>query len=86
MMMGFRPTETGVSLQPFYGIEGNGLRAWWAVRIAKYLFQSFLRKDIQILDGIRFRTDQLNEKDETLRRFLDFLFHLPFIESKEVAI
>ncbi len=86
MMMSFRPTEEGVSLFPFYGIQGTGLGRKFAVRLTRFLFNSFLRKDIQILDGIRFRADHLGPGDETLARFLEFLQGLPFNETQEVAV
>ncbi|MCB1049932.1 MAG: Rieske 2Fe-2S domain-containing protein [Acidobacteria bacterium] len=86
MMMSFRPTPEGVSLLPIYAIGGAGITRKLAIFLTQFLFNAFLRKDIQILDGIQFRTDRLGAKDETLRRFWDFLNHLPFIESSEVAV
>ena len=53
LMVGLRPTATGVFILPLFGVRRGMFDALHA-RVAAALFTAFLRRDIKPLDGIRF--------------------------------
>lgn len=72
LLLGIMPTEQGCEVLPvFFAREGPG--AALRTRIARWLFYGFLRRDIQILQGMRFRPRLLLPYDEALGTYLDFV-------------
>lgn len=49
---------------------------WLALQVSRWLFTSFLRRDLSVLDGMRFNRAGAAE-DPVLRQVLDFTDSLP---------
>ena len=83
--LGFTKTAAVLGLLP----EGDGVRAWGAfgilpgrfswlrLALTRWLFTAFLRRDFQVVSGMRLRTDVA---DEGVRSMADFLRSLPRLE------
>ena len=78
LMVSLRPTRTGVSILPIFGVprKKSGLHRLHA-RVSGALFAAFLRRDVQALSGIRFPPGFLDNNDETINACYRFLCELP---------
>ena len=84
LMVSLRPTRTGVSILPLFGVPRtkSGLHRLHA-RVSAALFTAFLRRDVQALSGIRFPPGFLDNQDETINACYRYLCELPEYESEE---
>lgn len=76
LMVSLRPTATGVSILPLFGVPRSGLHALHA-RVAASLFTAFLTRDVQALGGIRFPAGFLDNHDPTINACYRYLCDLP---------
>lgn len=84
LMVCLRPTATGVSILPIFGVPRHGLHAIHA-RIAASLFTAFLKRDVQALSGIRFPAGFVDNADPTINACYRYLCGLPEFESEEMS-
>ena len=84
LMVSLRPTRTGVSILPIFGVPRtkSGLHRLHA-RVSAALFTAFLRRDVQALSGIRFPPGFLDNQDQTINACYRYLCDLPRYESEE---
>jgi aminopyrrolnitrin oxygenase len=84
LMVSLRPTRTGVSILPIFGVPRtkSGLHLVHA-RVSAALFTAFLRRDVEALGGIRFPAGFLDNKDETINACYRYLCDLPEYRSEE---
>ena len=76
LMVSLRPTASGVSILPVFGVPRNGLHALHA-RAAASLFTAFLARDVRALSGIRFPDGFVDNNDPTINACYRFLCRLP---------
>ena len=78
MIVSLRPTRNGVSLLPLYAVGRirAGLHRVHA-RIARILFTAFLRRDLNVLRGIRFPENYTDPDDPTITACYRHLCELP---------
>ena len=76
LMVCLRPTSTGVSILPIFGVPRRGLHRLHA-RVAAALFTAFLTRDVVALSGIRFPAGFLDNQDPTINACYRFLCDLP---------
>jgi phenylpropionate dioxygenase-like ring-hydroxylating dioxygenase large terminal subunit len=79
LLLGFMPVDGGTQITPVVGVRktGTGLVDHLRVRMALWLYFGFLRRDVAIMDGMRFRPRLVLPPDEALRQYLEFLADLP---------
>lgn len=78
LMVSLRPTETGVSILPVFGVPRSMLSMHRLhARIAAMLFTAFLSRDVSALSGIRFPDGYADPADATLSACYRFLCALP---------
>lgn len=79
LLLGVLPTAAGVEVTPIFGVKRTGSAPVDTSRVAlaRWLFGGFLRRDVAILDDLRFRPRLLLPQDEMLRRYLEFVDALP---------
>ncbi|ATB48172.1 Rieske 2Fe-2S domain-containing protein [Corallococcus macrosporus] len=78
LLAGLHPTRDGVSVRLAYAARRSRLPGvdWLALQVSRWLFTSFLRRDLSVLDGMRFNMAGAAE-DPVLRQVLDFTASLP---------
>jgi phenylpropionate dioxygenase-like ring-hydroxylating dioxygenase large terminal subunit len=78
LMAGMRPTPTGVSLLPIFGVPraAAGTHRLHA-RISAALFTAFLRRDVEVLSGIQFPVGYVDRSDALLNACYRYLCQLP---------
>lgn len=83
LMVSLRPTKTGVSILPIFGVprKKSGLHRIHA-RVSAALFTAFLGRDVRALSGIRFPPGFLDNQDETINACYRFLCELPAHQEK----
>ena len=86
LMVSLRPTRTGVSILPIFGVPRtkSGVHLVQG-RISAALFAAFLHRDVEALSGIRFPAGFLDNKDATINACYRFLCELPEYESSAVG-
>lgn len=82
LMVSLRPTRTGVSILPLFGVPRSGLHGPHA-RVAATLFTAFLTRDVQALSGIRFPAGFLDNADPTINACYRYLCDLPESDCEE---
>jgi hypothetical protein len=86
LFVSLRPTRTGVSILPVFGVPKRRSRAHWIQgRVAAALFSAFLLRDVQALSGIRFPPGFLDNKDETINACYRYLCDLPEYTSEVMS-
>ena len=81
LLLSARPERDGVSMLPIVISPRGGPREWLRHRIARWGYLQFLRRDIEILDEMRFRPRLDGPADEVLGRFLEFARSRPPAEA-----
>jgi len=74
LWLNFIPVDQGTLVKPVYAVQ-RGRYPWLArprVHIAGWLFHAFLKKDIVILEQMRFAPQVTREEDPCLHAFLRF--------------
>ena len=84
LMVCLRPTPTGVSILPIFGVPRRGLHRLHA-RVAGALFTAFLSRDVEALSGIRFPAGFLDNQDATINACYRFLCGLPEYECEVIS-
>ena len=79
LMVSVAPTREGCVVTPMFGVLRGRSRALDRIRVslARWLFTSFVTRDIRVLDGIRFNPGPTLPQDAILAEFLDYLATLP---------
>ncbi len=74
LWLSFQPVEGGTVVKPVYAVpRGRAVAlAWMRVRVAGWLFHAFLKKDIRILERMRFAPEVGVEEDPYLCEYLRF--------------
>jgi nitrite reductase/ring-hydroxylating ferredoxin subunit len=74
LWLNFIPVAEGTLVKPIYAVQRGSLPllSWLRVQIAGWLFHAFLRKDIIILEQMRFAPNLSPEEDPCLNSFLRF--------------
>ena len=74
LWLSFLPVEGGTVVKPVYAVpRGNApLLARLRVQVAGWLFHAFLKKDIRILERMRFSPEVTPEEDPYLCQYLSF--------------
>jgi hypothetical protein len=85
-MVSLRPTATGVSLLPIFGVprRRNGLHVLHA-RLSAALFTAFLIRDAEPLSGIRFPPGFHDDGDPSVNACYQYLCRLPEYELEEMS-
>jgi aminopyrrolnitrin oxygenase len=75
LWLNFIPVADGTLVKPVYAVQRGQfpLLSWLRVQIAGWLFHAFLRKDIIILERMRFSPTVSPEEDPCLHSFLRFV-------------
>lgn len=68
-LIGMWPTEQGTRVNAAFGVRRGPLLKL-RLRLTRWLFASFLRRDLEIVEGMRLRTDV---DDPTLQKLFDYL-------------
>lgn len=78
LLAGFRPAPDGVSVLMSFAARPGPVPGLARLRLAvsRWLFTSFLRRDLSVLDGLRFNASAA-AADPVLRHLLDFAAQLP---------
>lgn len=86
LMVCLRPTATGVSILPLFGVPRtkSGVHALH-VRLSAALFTAFLTRDVAALSGIRFPAGFDDHHDPTINACYRYLCGLPEYESEECS-
>lgn len=86
LMVSLRPTPTGVSILPLFGVarKGSGTHVIDG-RVSAALFMAFLRRDVGALSGIRFPDGYLDNRDATINACYRYLCDLPESASEEMS-
>ena len=79
VMLCLRPLRGGVEIAPIFGLLKDGIPIVDALRIrsARWLYSSYMRKDVAFMEGMRFHPSSGGPPDEVLNGFLEFLGSLP---------
>ncbi len=80
LLLSARPTHDGVWMTPVVLSPRGGAREMLRHWIACWGYLEFLRRDIEILDQMRFRPRLTGAEDEVLGQFLDFARSRPAAE------
>lgn len=67
------PVPGGTRVTPVYAVRGDKLLSPSRLLVAGWLFDAFLRKDVEILDRIRFAPEVTTEEDRYLWTYLRFV-------------
>ncbi|MFN8546403.1 MAG: Rieske 2Fe-2S domain-containing protein [Candidatus Eisenbacteria bacterium] len=81
LLLSARPERDGVSMLPIVLSPRGGPAEWLRHRVARWGYLQFLRRDIEILDDMRFRPRLDGPSDDVLGRFLDFARTRPAAEA-----
>lgn len=83
LWLNFIPVAEGTLVKPVYAVQRGRfpLLSWLRVQIAGWLFHAFLRKDIVILERMRFAPEVTPEEDPCLHTFLRFTERKHFHKS-----
>ncbi|MCM2315699.1 MAG: Rieske 2Fe-2S domain-containing protein [Thermoanaerobaculia bacterium] len=86
LMVSLRPTRTGVSIVPFFGVPRTATGSHLlSARVSAMLFSAFLRRDVKPLRGIRFPANYVDGRDSTIDACYRFLCQLPEHQQEEIA-
>jgi phenylpropionate dioxygenase-like ring-hydroxylating dioxygenase large terminal subunit len=87
LWLNFIPVAEGTLVNPIYAVQRGRLPllSWLRVQIAGWLFHAFLRKDIIILERMRFAPNLSPEEDPCLNSFLRFTERKHFNKSPKAA-
>jgi aminopyrrolnitrin oxygenase len=87
LWLNFIPVERGTLVKPVYAVVRGRIPmlSWLRVQVAGWLFHAFLRKDILILDRMRFAPAVTAEEDPCLNAFLRFTERRHFGEFHETS-
>lgn len=79
VMLCLRPLPGGVEIVPIFGLLKGRIPILDALRIrsARWLYSSYMRKDVAFMVGMRFHPSSGGPPDEVLSGFLEFLGSLP---------
>ena len=79
LILGVQPVSGRAEVMPLFCVYRSGARAWDRVRLraARWLFQAFLRRDLEFLDGMAFRPPEGPADDPVHHTALTFLAGLP---------
>lgn len=82
LVLSLRPMPDGVEVVPMVRTMSDGGRrpsplAWLSHAIARRLYAAFLKRDVELLDQMRFRPRPEGPEDAVLARFLEFARSLP---------
>ena len=72
LLVGFTPVSGGTWIHPLFGATSRA-----AASLSRYLFTSFLSRDLALLDDLDLKPRFVTEADEPLRRFFRYLDSLP---------
>ncbi len=74
LWLSFLPVEGGTVVKPVYAVPRSraAFLAWLRVRVAGWLFHAFLKKDIRILERMRFAPEVTPAEDPYLCAYLSF--------------
>lgn len=74
LWLSFQPTDGGTLVKPVYGVPRGRLPAlaWMRARVAGWLFHAFLKKDIRILERMKFAPVVTLDEDPYLCAYLSF--------------
>ena len=82
LFVSLRPTRTGVSILPIFGVPRSRLGTHLIQgRVSAALFAAFLYRDLEALRGIRFPPGFLDNTDETINACYRYLCNLPKYEE-----
>ncbi len=75
LWLNFLPVDGGTLVKPIYAVTCGGLPGASALRlrISAWLFQAFLRKDISILDQMKFAPTVSEQEDPYFNAYLRFI-------------
>ncbi|WP_426752280.1 Rieske 2Fe-2S domain-containing protein [Myxococcus sp. Y35] len=78
LMAGLQQTSEGLTVQLAFATRRSRVPSldWLKLAVSRWLFTSFLRRDLSVLDGMRFNKAGAAE-DPVLRQVLDFIASLP---------
>jgi len=87
LWLNFIPVAEGTLVKPVYAVLRGRvpLLSWLRVQVAGWLFHAFLRKDIIILERMRFAPSVTSEEDSCLNSFLRFTERKYFDEFHEAS-
>jgi nitrite reductase/ring-hydroxylating ferredoxin subunit len=87
LWLNFIPVAEGTLVKPVYAVQRGRLPllSWLRVQIAGWLFHAFLRKDIIILERMRFAPNVSPQEDPCLNSFLRFTERKCSHKSPEAA-
>lgn len=79
VMLCLRPLPGGVEIAPIFGLLKDGIPILDALKIrcARWLYSSYMRKDVAFMEGMRFHPGSGGLQDLVLNEFLEFLGSLP---------
>ncbi len=79
MMLSVHPIAEGTEVRPLFGVFRGRFPVVDALRLAlaRWLFSSFMRRDVAFMNDMRFRRSSHGPVDPVLHAFLDFLEELP---------
>lgn len=84
LMVSLRPTRTGVSILPIFGVPRTRIGTHRLhARVSAALFTAFLRRDVAALSGIRFPAGFLDNDDATINACYRYLCELPAYAGEE---
>lgn len=86
LLVCLRPTRTGVSILPMFGVPRRATRSHLLhAPIAAALFTAFLTRDVSTLSGIRFPEPFTDGRDTTIDACYRFLCQLPGSRREEMS-